>query len=224
MIISFFYITEKTELKIKRSGPISTSISRMIHSIKEKRFVIKIAFKLVEYGFPLLLIVSSILAISIPQSSAIACVVWVGLTVYLLQYKKEKSGVIVNSTLFVLVPTAVYYSQFACDKFTLIQTNIYHLSFLALFMCVILTLKFTSRRKGFKSSILDYMLFFIALILPLYMARFETIEYTFQLTAKILFLLFGFRVLLGEKRGDAKSIGYYMAAAIVMLALKGLFF
>ena len=91
---------------------------------------------------------------------------------------------------------------------------------LALF--VVMTLKFTRRRKGFRATPLDFLILVIALVVPnLPDPQIRSFNMGF-LAAKIIVMFFSFEVLLGELRGEMNRLAVSTLAALLIVAVKGL--
>ena len=94
--------------------------------------------------------------------------------------------------------------------------------FLLLVVFVGFTLKFTRRRKGFKTSTLDFLILFIALVVPnLPDPRIQS--YNMGLLAiKIVIFFFSYEVLIGELRNDNRWLIVTTSASLLVIAIRGL--
>ena len=98
---------------------------------------------------------------------------------------------------------------------------LYNLTFLALALFVVLTLKFTRRRKGFKVTPMDFLILIVAIVVPnLPDPRIQSLDMGF-LATKIIVLLFSFEVLIGELRGQLKNVVAATLAALLLVAIRG---
>ena len=87
-------------------------------------------------------------------------------------------------------------------------------------MFVILTLKFTRRRKGFKTTPMDFLVLFIALLVPnIPDTRIQSLHMG-MIAAQIIVFLFGFEVMIGELRGELKRQTVFVAIALSIIPLK----
>ena len=85
----------------------------------------------------------------------------------------------------------------------------------------VLTLKFT-RRNGFKTTPMDFLILFVALIVP-YLPDEKIRDWQMGLVAaKIVVLFFTFEVLKGELRMDTKKLGVVGIMALMIISLRGL--
>ena len=87
---------------------------------------------------------------------------------------------------------------------------------------MVLTLKFTRRQKGFRATPMDFLILFIALIVPnLPDPQIQSLDMGLIAT-KIIVLFFSLEVLLGELRGKMTKLVTMTVAAMVLVAVRGL--
>ncbi|UCD77252.1 MAG: hypothetical protein JSW26_17720, partial [Desulfobacterales bacterium] len=93
--------------------------------------------------------------------------------------------------------------------------------FLMLALFVVLTLKFTRRKKGFRVTPMDFLILFIAIVVPnLPDPRIQSLQMGF-LATKMIVLFFSFEVLIGELRGEIKRQGVATLVALLLVAVRG---
>ena len=98
--------------------------------------------------------------------------------------------------------------------------NVYHLAFGVMVLFVILTLKFTRRRKGFKTTPMDFLVLFIALLVPNIPDTRILNMHMGMIAAQMIAFLFGFEVLIGELRGELKRQTIFVALAFAIIPIK----
>ena len=98
---------------------------------------------------------------------------------------------------------------------------VYNLSFLLFIFVVIITLKFTRRTKGFKSSPMDFLILFVALIVPNLPDVHIKGYHAGMIATKIIVLFFSYDVLIGELRGKLGRLVIGTLAAMMVFTLKG---
>ena len=86
------------------------------------------------------------------------------------------------------------------------STGFYNLSYLVLVFFVVLTLKFTRRRQGFKTTPMDFLILFIALVVPHVLSKYLHIENLTVIAAKTVMFYFSYEVLMGELRGKVTQL------------------
>jgi UDP-GlcNAc:undecaprenyl-phosphate GlcNAc-1-phosphate transferase len=137
------------------------------------------------------------------------------------QLRKSWTTSIIEISIFLLIPFLVYFSE--KDVVYLMNTTLvkaYSFSFGVLIVLVLLTLKFT-RRKGFKTTPMDFLILFVALVVP-YLPDEKIRDWQMGLVAaKIVVLFFTFEVLKGELRTDTKKLGIAGIMALTIISLRG---
>jgi UDP-GlcNAc:undecaprenyl-phosphate GlcNAc-1-phosphate transferase len=98
----------------------------------------------------------------------------------------------------------------------------YNLSFGVLSFFVILTLKYTRRRKGFKFSSMDILILFVALVVPNLPDENIKRYHMGLLAAKIIVFFFAHEVISGELRVDLKRFRIAIILAFFIVGLRGL--
>ena len=137
------------------------------------------------------------------------------------QIRKSWTATIIEISIFLMIPFLVYLSE--KDVVYLMNTTLvkaYSFSFGLLIVFVLLTLKFT-RRKGFKTTPMDFLILFIALVVP-YLPDERIRDWQMGLVAaKIVVLFFTYEVLKGELRLDTKKLGIAGVLALIIISLRG---
>ncbi len=98
---------------------------------------------------------------------------------------------------------------------------IYNLLFVLLVIFVILTLKFTRRKRGFKATPMDFLIFFIALIAPYVAGTYTKHGEIGAMAAKTIMLFFSFEVLIGELRSRFDKLTFATVCILVVLTTRG---
>jgi len=166
-ILSGFFVAKKRGWKFKRYDFVDKVIKGRLRILKEKNILIKVSSRLVEVGVPLLLLFTCFLPTSIPISFSFISMALLGLLLVTLCIKKEWMDTVLRLILYPLIPIVVYWGE--ADMVAWMNNKLvvpYNFSFGFLFLFVILTLKFTRRRNGFKSTPMDFLILFIALVVP----------------------------------------------------------
>jgi UDP-GlcNAc:undecaprenyl-phosphate GlcNAc-1-phosphate transferase len=137
------------------------------------------------------------------------------------QIKKAWASVLTEIAIFLMIPFLIYLSE--TDVVYLTDTVLekaYTFSFGLLILFVLLTLKFT-RRSGFKSTPMDFLILFVALVVPnLPDERIQTWQMGL-VAAKIVVLFFTYEVLKGELRFDTKRLGVTGVMALMVISIRG---
>ena len=224
MIISLFHLAERYGWKISRSDPFDRFIAGKLKILSDNNMVIRVSSPIVEIALPLLLIINSLLAYDVPGYLSVICLIFVSLIVLTWVFRKALLKRTIRICLYLTIPFVTYLSQNnPAGWITFAVHNAYNLAFITVFFFVILTLKYTRRQKGFRSTPMDFLILFIALVLPNLSGGIQLTHQMGLLTVKILIFFFGFEILIGELREKQDRIGYCAVAAMLIVALKGAF-
>ena len=138
-------------------------------------------------------------------------------------FKKEWAGGSLRLALYLLIPFLIYASESqrvawaANGGFTL-----YNLSFGILAVLVVLIIKFTRRTKGFKATPMDFLILFVALVIP-NLPDLQIQSFNMGMIAtKIIVLLFSYEVWICELRGRFGRAEASTIAALAVLAVRGM--
>lgn len=223
VIIGFLY-ADKTGWRFRREIKLKDTYTGKSFFIIDRRTVIKICFRTIEFAIPALLLATSILASDFtPYFSLVA----VSMAAFILfAYFSNRANWLrgtIRLSLYLIIPFIVYISE---ARLMVMNNQVavwsYNLSFVLLIILVLITLRF-SRREGFKSTPMDFLILFIAIIVPIIGGN-ESIRSSHMglLAAKIIVFFFSYEVLIGELRGRLKSVGLSTLAVLAVIGVKGL--
>ena len=167
LIIGFFYLASRRSWKINRGGFVDREIKVGLRRFKNRRLVIVAAFKTLQVLFPAVLICASFMPPVIPfwlawMAAGLATLI---LLTHLLPWL-WKPGVTIRTAVYLLVPPLIFLGNSQPPSGRLLTMS--HISMVLyglLVFVVMLVLKYT-RRQGFQSSPLDFLILFIALLVP----------------------------------------------------------
>ena len=220
-IILFIFFAEEKEWRIKRYPIFDIMIKGRLRKLREEHVIIKVSFKVVEIGFISLLIFSCLLPEHIHIYFSFAAIVFLAVIGITWQFRKQWATSLIEISIFLMIPFLAYLSEI--DVGYLNHTALksaYTYSFGILVIFVLLTLKFT-RRSGFKTTPLDFLILVIALVVPnLPDERIRHWQMSFIAT-KIVVLFFTYEILKGEMRLDRKKLGFACVAVLMILSIRG---
>jgi UDP-GlcNAc:undecaprenyl-phosphate GlcNAc-1-phosphate transferase len=221
VIISGFFIADTTGWKLKRFH--FSVLKGRLKVLKEKNILIKVSFRIIEVGVPSLLVITCFLPSSVPRYFAFFSIGFLGLICIVLLFNKQWLDMALRFALYLTIPFVIYLSETDLAVWVshkLVQP--YNLSFVFLIVFVVLTLKFTRRTKGFKTSPMDFLILFIALVVPNLPDERIQSYHMGLVAAKIIVLFFSYEVLIGELREDLKRLMLATIPAVVIMAVRGL--
>jgi UDP-GlcNAc:undecaprenyl-phosphate GlcNAc-1-phosphate transferase len=221
LIIASIFIAESKGLRIKRYDFIDRVVKGHLRKLREENAIIKLSFKAVEIGFIFLFLYSCVLPQHIHIYFSLCSMAMLAMILLTWQLRKSWTASIIEISIFLMIPFLVYLSE--KDVAYLMNTTLvkaYSFSFGVLIVFVLMTLKFT-RRKGFKTTPMDFLILFVALVVPyLPDERIRDWQMGF-VAAKIVVLFFTFEVLKGELRMDTKKLGITGIMALAIISLRG---
>jgi UDP-GlcNAc:undecaprenyl-phosphate GlcNAc-1-phosphate transferase len=222
-ILSGFFVAKKSGWKFKRYDLVDKVIKGRLRILKEKNILIKVSSRLVEVGVPSLLLFTCFLPTSMPIYLSFFSMALLGLLLVTLCIKKEWMGTVLRLILYPLIPIVIYWGE--VDMVAWMNDKLvvpYNFSFGFLFLFVILTLKFTRRRNGFKSTPMDFLILFIALVVPNFPDKQIQSYHMGLMAAKIIVFFFSYEVLIGELRVKLNRLGLTTILALVVISVKGM--
>ncbi|HTZ40373.1 MAG TPA: hypothetical protein VMB77_09455, partial [Syntrophales bacterium] len=136
---------------------------------------------------------------------------------------RKVNGFVLWPALYILIPFAVYLGDTSTASWmhgNMIRA--YNLAFGLFTVFVIVVTKFSRRRGGFKSTPLDFLILFIAVVVP-NLPDPVLSEYRMGfVAAKIIMLYFSYEVLMGELRGKTGKVALVTMASLAVIGVKGL--
>jgi UDP-GlcNAc:undecaprenyl-phosphate GlcNAc-1-phosphate transferase len=189
--------------------------------INRRYLFIKICFGLLEVGAPLVLFVCCLALTDVPSYvgggamvvAAALCAVWLVRRAWMV-------GVL-RLALFIMIPYIVFLAHLHLPQLVSHRAQlVYHLAFIFLAFLAVLTLKFTSRQKGFKANPSDFLIIFASFIITNIPEVKNAVEDVSLITTKMIALFFAFEVLLGETRGEVRKQTLFMLISLGTVGVK----
>jgi UDP-GlcNAc:undecaprenyl-phosphate GlcNAc-1-phosphate transferase len=225
IIIVGFTVVERYGFKLKRYHLIDHVIKGRLLFLKENQVLIKISYHFVEAVVPLLLIFTVLLTEQVPRYLAGISMGFAGFTIGIWLFKKDWLLVALRLSFYLVAPVVLYLSQvYPVSWMSGGSMRVYHIFFGLLAMFVVLTMKFTRRQEGLKTTPFDLLILFLALVLPNVLdQKIENLS-LWVLSVKMVVLYFSFEVLLGESRKELNRIALGVLTALLVFSAKGFFF
>lgn len=222
-ILTGFFVAEKTGWRFNRYAFLDQVVKGKLKVLKDRQVFIKVCFRFVLYGTPALFLLSCLVPGEVPSYLGIASF---GLVVVLLLVRLFKRSFMTHAlriSLYLCIPFVVYLGESAfIPMMTKQSIQVFNLSFGILVAFSILTMKFTRRTKGFKTTPMDFLILFIALVVP-NLPDFATgIEHMGMIAVKMIAFFFSFEVLIGELRGETGKLTVGTVVALVVVGVKGM--
>ena len=200
-IIALFIAPTRTAWRPQRSA-LLIQIKLTMKRMQNKRWVIRGIFRSLHFGLPLLLAFTLLLPKVIPHYINVAFLVFSALIFYCMYYKKTWLGDLLRLTLYLVIPFAVYQADTAPADFMAGMGFPFHNVLIGIFAVFnILVSRLSRRRKGFRSTPLDFLVLFLAVVVPNLPDQNLQAYHLGLVAAKVVILYYSCEVLLAELRG-----------------------
>lgn len=213
-VLGLFFLAYKTGWQFRPEGGRPSRFKRQIDSLKERKIFIRTSFGLARYTLPALLIFQCFIPEQIPKAvsfgAAGIAVVILCLRFFPTKYQRN----VLRTMVCMIIPAIVYLSE--ANPSAWFVNYIYDLNIMAfviLIIFVLLTMRLTRRRQGFKLTTMDILIFIVILVFPNLPTTQFQIFGAGTAMAKSLALFFSFDVLSGEFRGDK----HFMSAGCIII-------
>ena len=221
LIITSFFLGDRTGYKFKRYPIVDRVIKGRLKFFRDKGILIKLFFRIVEIGVPILFIATAFLPKEIPPYLAIISAVLICCILVTMFVGKKLMKLVVTATLYLTIPLMVYLSSVGTRSFGG-AAAIYNFALVFLVVCVVLTLKFTRRRKGFKVTPMDFLILFVAVVAPYIAGTYKEYKEFGIMAVKTIMFYFSYEVLIGELRGDTDKLAFLTICALLVNCARGL--
>ena len=212
---------DRTGFRFKRYPLIDDAVKGM-RTIRDGQWIVRISFTISRVAIPVVFLLACLLPGSVPKYVSIIAACF-GLAILLVRrFARDHMGLCLRYVLYMSVPLVLYLAE--ADKAAWVSSKmftLYHLSFGLIAFFVLLTVKYTRRTKGFQVTTMDFLVIFIAAIIPnLPDSLIQSLQIGL-LAVEIIVLLFGFEVLLKEFRGRFEQLAAVTLAALVLIGIRG---
>lgn len=223
IILNVFLLANRKNWQLKRPGLIDRLVKEKLKiHIKDRFLVIKVSQIAIEAGLSLLIIITCLLPKSLPGFMSWLGVGFIILILLACLFKPSQESNALRLVVYFLIPLVVYYSEAQFKKIFNPEIILwYNLCFGGVVFFAIVTLKKTRRKAGFRATPLDFILFFVAIVIPnLPDSSIKGADFGF-LAAKIIVFYYIFEVLIGEMRGRQSRFSLSIIISSFIVVLKG---
>lgn len=221
-VMSALKIAKKRNWEIKRGAfaGISAFKNRVIILIREKNIIIKLSFGLLKYSLPCVFFILCLITGEMPFHLSLISLTATAILVVLLLFKRRLVESGIRLSLYLTIPFILYYSSTdASGWFGPVFARNLDLCLPALAVPAGLTMRFTRRKQGFRTSPMDFLIFFIAIAIALVPDLSDISDSIRLIAVKIMVLFFSYEVLIGELRGKVEALGWFTAGTLIALSL-----
>lgn len=221
-LLAFFGLAEKKGWRWDRgNGWFDREFKGHIRWVRQRKIPLRIVFGFVRLGLPSLLLISCLLPDGNPRMFFFPGLLFLAIAFLLWSFRAEWVGGWLSASFYMISPLIIYLSEkYPAHWMSEGLMDVYNYSFFILFFCVVLTLRFTRRQKGFKSNPLDFLILFFALVVP-NLPDPEIQSWRMGLVAaKVIVMYFGYEVLVGELRGETKMLRWSIGTTLMILTVR----
>ena len=222
LIISAFVIADRTGFQFQRYPLIDDSVKGSLRRIKDNHWVIRISFGISKISIPLLLLLFCLIPAKIPGYVSIIVICFGLLIVVVRLFAKKHMGFCLRFVIYLTIPLVLYLieeRQVAWISAGLF--NLYHLTFGLIAFFVLLTVKFSRRTKGFRMTTMDFLIIFIAVVVPNLPDQLIQSQHLGLLTVEVIVLLFSYEVLITEFREKFNALTASTLIALILIGIRG---
>ena len=223
-ITSGFVFVEKSGKGIVRAIFFNNIIKKKLKILKEKKIFIKASFKIICTGVPLLLLFTTCIPARIPIYFSYTSIILCILVLAGLCFFKKWFNSILRFAIYTFIPFLIFMSKIDMASWMNFETKIiYNLFFGVFIFLAMVVLRLTSRQKGFKPTPVDFLILFVALMVPkLTIGNFES-SFMGIIAVKIIIFIFIYEVIIGELRGKLNHTGLLTIASFIIIFIRGFF-
>lgn len=210
--------------RFTRPGVFDRIVKNKLKIHVRDRFIgVKISQRIINVGFPLLFIATCAIPSEISRWMTVFSLTLIVIVLFATKFKSLSRRNALRLVVFFFMPMVIYYSEREpAGWITEWMMLWYHLAFGILVFFAVTTLKGTRRGNGYKATPLDFIILFVAFVVPNLPGVAEQFHLGFM-AAKMIAFFFVFEVLVGEMRGRINLLILWIITAIMVFLSKGLF-
>jgi UDP-GlcNAc:undecaprenyl-phosphate/decaprenyl-phosphate GlcNAc-1-phosphate transferase len=220
--ISAFIFADRKGFRFKRNPLFDSLIKRRLRKIRDDNWAYRISFAVSTILIPLLLLFSCFASANVPGYVSLIsicfaiCILGAGI------FAKPHAGSCLRVVIYMTVPLVLYLIW--QERASWIGTRlfmIYHLLFGISAFIILLAVKHSREAGGFRITTMDFLIIFIALVVPNLPDPSIQSYRIGLLAAEIIVLLFSYEVLITELRGNFNVLATLTLIALISLAIRG---
>ncbi|MBI5237004.1 MAG: undecaprenyl/decaprenyl-phosphate alpha-N-acetylglucosaminyl 1-phosphate transferase [Deltaproteobacteria bacterium] len=222
LIISAVVVADRTGFQFKRYPLIDDVVKGRLRRIKDDNWIIRISFSISRMIIPLLFLFSCLLPANVPGYVSVIAVCFSLFILAVWMFVKNHMGFCLRFVLYLTIPLVLYLIEEG--KAAWISAKLfaqYHFSFGIIAFFVLLTVKYSKRTKGFRMTTMDFLVIFIAVVVPNLPDQSIQSYHLGLLAVEIIVLLFGYEVLIKELRGRFDALTASTLIALLLIGIRG---
>jgi UDP-GlcNAc:undecaprenyl-phosphate GlcNAc-1-phosphate transferase len=223
MVLAGFHFAESTHWSVKHYSLFDVPFRGRLRSMRDRGVFIKVSFHIIRWGVPFLLFVTCLIPAEIPSYFSLLSAVFLGMLAVIAIFRKKWTRPCLTVALYLFIPVVI---ALGAEKEAPLMAGIhmiYDILCIAMVFFVVLTLKLTRRRQGFKTTPMDFLILFIALAFPYFMSKYLHSEQLTMVAAKTVMFFFSYEVVIGELRGKFNGLVLACIPSLLAVIIRGVF-
>jgi UDP-GlcNAc:undecaprenyl-phosphate GlcNAc-1-phosphate transferase len=222
IVISSFVVADRTGFQFKRYPLIDHIVKGKLRKIKDENWLIRISFSLSKMIIPLLFLFSCLLPAEVPGYFSVMAIFFSLSIVAVQLFRKRHLSLCLRIVLYLTIPLVLYLIEHG--RAAWISTKIftlYNVSFGIIAFFILFVVKYSRRTKGFRPTPMDFLIIFIAVIIPNLPDQSIQSHNLGLLAVKIIVLLFSYEVLIKELRGRFSALTAFTQITLILIGIRG---
>jgi UDP-GlcNAc:undecaprenyl-phosphate/decaprenyl-phosphate GlcNAc-1-phosphate transferase len=211
--------------RISRSGWYDRVFKRTLKRLRDEGIVISYTFRVFENLIPLLFLVTCMVPAAVPLPAtllSLACAASLALIRY---FRTEWLEAATRLIVYLAIPLVVYVGDTVPTPWlSLPKKQTYNLLFVVFTFFFLAISKFSRRRKGFKTTPMDFLVFFLIVVFSNLPDQYRHDYLMGFIAAKIVVFYYCYEVLLAELRDRYYRVVVTMFVSLLVFGLKGFLF
>lgn len=223
IILAGFTYFEKKEHRLNREGLFDLRFKQRLLILKEHAILIRVVFVMLQVLLPLVLLAACMVPETIPKALSLGTLPAAVLVLVLWAFRTRWPLPVMRMIYYLIVPMLVFMAGSQPGRWVEpVALDLYQISYAVTAILIVMTLKFTRRKKGFHTTPMDFLILFIALVVPnLPDPRLQSLHLG-SLAAQTIVLYYAFEVFAGEQRGNYEKLILYNLTLLVVVGVRGL--
>jgi UDP-GlcNAc:undecaprenyl-phosphate/decaprenyl-phosphate GlcNAc-1-phosphate transferase len=222
IIITFFHITHKYNIKFKRYEIIDKVIKGRLKFLKDRDTILFLTVVMLDILLPSLMIINCIVVQGLPAYISVCALLMGALIVCLWVMDKQIVGNLVRVILYFMIPAIIYMNLEQ-------PFNFYGLNFRMLYLgcCVIcilsalIVVRLNRSQGSFRISPMDFLIFIIALSVAPLISTLVNSRQTGFIIVQILIFFYSYEILFNNSKRGRNIVIATTLISLGIIALKG---
>jgi UDP-GlcNAc:undecaprenyl-phosphate GlcNAc-1-phosphate transferase len=222
LIITVFAVADRRGFQLRGYPLIDYAVKGSLRKIRDENWTIRISFPLSKIIIPLVFLFSCLLPAHVPGYVSVIAMFFILFILAVRMFAKNHMDFCLRLVLYLTIPLVLYLIEEGRVVWIRSQMlTVYHFSLGLIAFLILLTVKFTRRTKGFRITTMDFLIIFIAVVIPNLPDPLIQSYHLGPLTVKIIVMLFSFEVLIKELRGRFDALTASTLIGLVLISIRG---